>query len=85
MQENLKFRETRKVLARVDRKEVVYINHVIESYDGIMMMTTIDSKEARVEFNISPYLYKEAEDILYALSKETSLKIIGKDENIIHE
>ena len=63
MRENLTFRETRKIVARVDRKEVVYINHVIESYDGIMMMTTVNPEEAKVEFNISPYLYKEAEDV----------------------
>jgi hypothetical protein len=85
VKENLKSRETRKVLARVDRKEIVYINHIIESYDGVMIMTTVYPEEARVEFNISPYLYEEAEQILCALSKETSLKIIEKDENIVHE
>jgi len=77
----VKYDEVKKVVARVNRRDIVYINHIIESYDGVMLMTTLDPAEARVEFNISPFLYGEALTILRELSKETSLEIIQRDSS----
>lgn len=76
----LRYKETIKIIAKVKKKDIMYINSIIEAYEGVMVMRTIDPKEATVEFDVSPYLYSEAEKILSEISKETFLEIIRKDK-----
>lgn len=77
----MKYLEVKKVIARVNRNDIAYINHIIESYDGVMLMTTLDASEAKVEFNVSPFLYEEALTILRELSRETPIEILQRDKS----
>ena len=48
--------------ALVDTKNIVFLHWIIESYDGIAIMRTLDSKQGLVEFQVSPdytNLFKE--------------------------
>ncbi|HUU50834.1 MAG TPA: DUF4911 domain-containing protein [Nitrospinota bacterium] len=76
----MKHKKTIKIIARVKKKDIMYINSIIEAYEGMMVMRTIDPKEATVEFDVSPYFYSGAVKILSEISKETFLEIIHKDK-----
>ncbi len=55
--------ETVRKVYRVDRREINYLRTTLESYDGMVMVTTIDPYEARIEIMISP----GCEDLVSAL------------------
>ena len=46
--------ETIKKIYRVDRREINYLRVIIESYDGMAVVKTIDPYEALIELQISP-------------------------------
>jgi hypothetical protein len=48
---------------RVDRKDISYLRWIIESYDGMAFMKTIDPYNALIELEISP----GCEDLLFEL------------------
>ncbi|MGD2125593.1 MAG: DUF4911 domain-containing protein [Desulfobacteraceae bacterium] len=39
---------------RVDRREIIYLRVIIESYDGMAIVRTVDPNEALIELQISP-------------------------------
>ena len=54
--------DTVNLKALVDTKNIVFLHWIIESYDGIAIMRTLDSKQGLVEFQVSPdytNLFKE--------------------------
>lgn len=81
----MRYKKTNRIIARVKREDIIYINSIAEAYDGIMVMRTVDPEEALVEFDISPYLSLESERILSALSKETPLEIVHADKSEPYE
>jgi len=38
----------------VERREISYLRYIIESYDGMALVRTIDPHEARIEIMIAP-------------------------------
>lgn len=78
--------ETIKNIYRVDRREINYLRVIIESYDGMAVVRTIDPYEALIELQISPgckdlifelldYLRKNEAINLTPLNIENELKI----------
>jgi hypothetical protein len=55
--------ETIKLLCQVERKDIGYFSWIIQSYDGIAVLKTIDPNKAIVELQISP----GCEDIIFEL------------------
>jgi hypothetical protein len=69
-------------MLQVDKKDIIYLNSIIDSYEGIAIMRTIDKKLG----NVVIYTTAKFEDIvikiLEALKAEgVLLKIIGKETN----
>jgi len=46
--------ETNKYVFRTDRRELNYLSLIIESYDGMAVVKTIDPYEALIELCVSP-------------------------------
>jgi hypothetical protein len=46
--------KTNKKLFMVDRSKISYIRWIIESYDGMAIVTTIDPIKAVIELKIAP-------------------------------
>ncbi|MFC1863383.1 DUF4911 domain-containing protein [Thermodesulfobacteriota bacterium] len=65
--------ETTNQIFCVDRQEINYLRVIIESYDGMAIVRTIDPYDALIEIQISP----GCEDILFML-----LKSLERTENI---
>lgn len=62
--------ETVKKYLRVDRRQIAYFKFILEAYDGVGVLTTLDAASGRVVLNISPDCVAEAEMIIAALQKE---------------
>lgn len=46
--------ETTKKRYRVDRRQISFIRFILEAYDNIAVMTTLDSREAVVQITVAP-------------------------------
>jgi hypothetical protein len=47
-------RNTTRLFYQVERKSVCFIKFIIEAYDGIALMKTIDPLTAVIELNVAP-------------------------------
>jgi hypothetical protein len=66
--------ETIKFSYQIERKDISYLSWIIQSYDGIAVLKTIDPYKAIIELQISP----GCEDIVFEL-----LDALKEQEEII--
>ncbi len=66
--------ETIKLSYRVERKDISYLSWIIQSYEGIAVVKTVDPYKAIIELQISP----GCEDIIFEL-----LDALKKQEGVI--
>jgi Domain of unknown function (DUF4911) len=57
-------------MIRVDRSEISFIKFILEAYDGIATMTTMDARQGMVLLRIAPGCEKEVEALLRDLGKD---------------
>lgn len=58
---------------RLDRAGVAWLRFLVEGYDGLLFLRTLDGREALVELAWSPSCGDEAEAVLAALVTECGL------------
>ncbi|MGA1862648.1 DUF4911 domain-containing protein [Deferribacter thermophilus] len=63
-----------------DKKDIIYLNAIIDSYEGIGIVRTIDKEKGKVVVYSTNGLYKYALEVLDSLKKE-GVKI----ENLVIE
>ena len=68
--------ETIKKYCRVDRREISFLKFILEAYDGLAVLTTIDSKKGIVVINIAPGCEADVEMILQDLKKNVMIENI---------
>ncbi|KAA0259312.1 DUF4911 domain-containing protein [Deferribacter autotrophicus] len=61
---------TVRVKFKTDKKDIIYINSIIDSYEGIGIVRTIDKKEGKVVVYSTNGMYKYVVDVLNELKKE---------------
>ena len=61
--------ETNKYIFRADRKELNYLRLIIESYDGMAVVKTLDPHEALIELCVSPGCDTIALELIDSLKK----------------
>lgn len=59
---------------RVDRRNLVYLQFIVESYEGLAVVTTVDPKEAVVRVSFPACRSTEVDDLVRELRAEISLK-----------
>jgi Domain of unknown function (DUF4911) len=62
--------ETIRKIIRVDRREIGFLKFILEAYDGIAVMTTIDARQGIVLLRIAPGCEKEVEAVLRDLGRD---------------
>jgi len=62
--------ETIKQRYRVDRREIAFIRFIIEAYDGLAVVTTLDPEAGLIEFQIAPGCEQDLETILQDLKQD---------------
>lgn len=68
--------DTIRIVARISRKEIIYVNSLLEARDGIAVMSTVDAGQGLIEFQVSPDFLDEMASFLAALSSELSADIL---------
>jgi hypothetical protein len=66
-----------KLLYQIDRKSVCVLKFLIEAYDGIAQLKTIDPYVAVVELNVAPGCESVVGQLLESLTRELSVRRIG--------
>ena len=61
---------TIKKFLRVDRREICFIRFILEAYDGIATMTTIDAHQGVVMLLIAPGCEGDVEEVFQGLKKD---------------
>jgi hypothetical protein len=58
------YAETIKRHYRVDRREIAFIRFILEAYDGLAIVKTLDPQTGLIEFQIAPGCEQDVEVIL---------------------
>ncbi len=66
--------ESLKKYYRVDKKKIGYIKFIIEAYDGIAVLTTVDSGKGIISLSIPPGCETDIKDLMENLSKRIMIK-----------
>ena len=66
--------ETVKKRYRVDRREIAFIRFIIEAYDGLATVTTLDANTGLIEFQIAPDCEQDVEAILLDLRQDIMME-----------
>ena len=61
--------KTIKKYFRIERREICFLKFIIEAYDGIAVLTTIDPAKGIVVINIAPGCEEEVEMIIKDLKQ----------------
>ncbi len=72
--------EITKKYYQVDKKEIAYIKFILEAYEGISILTTIDSSEGIIVLRIAPGCLEEVEIVLNDLRKTISIESVNIEE-----
>lgn len=61
--------ETIKKYYRVDRKEIAYIKFILEAYDGIAVLKTVNPGKGVIELMIAPGCENDVDAVMRDLEK----------------
>ena len=74
MSTNNKLTGTIKQRYRVDRSEIAFIRFVVEAYDGLAVVTTLDPETGLIEFQIAPGCEQDVETLLQDLKQNIMME-----------
>ena len=66
--------ETIKKYYRIERKEICFLKFIFEAYDGIAILTTVDSDSGIVMFHIAPGCEDDVEMIIEGLQNDMMIE-----------
>jgi len=71
----LKTRQASKYILSIDRKEICYLQWIIESYDGMASVRTINPANGDIEISIAPGCKEEIASLIRYLREEGSIHV----------
>ena len=76
--------ETIKKYYRIDRREICFIKFIVEAYDGLAVLTTVDPEAGIVILYIAPGCEADVETILQELKKDIMIEELDEHQKYIH-
>jgi hypothetical protein len=67
------------VILSIEKSEICYLQWMIESYDGMAIMRTIDPTKGTVEISIAPGCTKEILSVINYLKDDGSIHVKAGD------
>jgi len=75
--------ETIKKYYRADRRKISFLKFILEAYDGLAVLTTVDSKKGIVVINIAPGCEADVKMILQDLKQNVMIENIPSKKQVI--
>ena len=72
--------QTRKYILSIEKSEICYLQWIIESYDGMAIMRTMDPMSGTVEISIAPGCTEEIVSLIDWLKEEGSIHLKAGSE-----
>ncbi|MCD6224082.1 MAG: DUF4911 domain-containing protein [Deltaproteobacteria bacterium] len=69
--------KTIKKYFRIERREICFLKFIIEAYDGIAVLTTIDPAKGIIVINIAPGCEEEVEMIIKDLKQTIMIESLN--------
>ena len=66
---------------RVDRRQIHYVQFILEAYDGVATLTTVDAREGRVQLAVPPGGEVNARSLMEALERELGRGRLKREED----
>ena len=85
MSSSLESVETIKRYYRVDRREIAFLRFILEAYDGIAVLETLDAKTGIVVFHVAPGCESEVDAILQDLKNDVMLASISPKNSLVND
>jgi hypothetical protein len=70
-----------KEVFQVDRNEIAYLRVIIESYDGMAVVRTLDPWKALIEIQVSPGCLSMVHGLVEDLAERERVKLIPQSEH----
>ena len=70
---------------KVSPRDLAYVKFIVESYDGLAILRTVDPREGIVEWMISPDLVGEAEELIESLREEIPILPVAPPRTRPHD
>lgn len=71
--------ETKKKFYRVDRREISFVKFILEGYDNIAVLSTIDPGLGIVQLTIAPGCEREVEMVLHELKNNVMIEPVPRE------
>jgi len=65
---------------RVDRREIGYLKFIIEAYEGMAVVTTVNSEKGIIFLTIAPGWEEDTDRVLKALQKQILMESLPAGE-----
>jgi len=72
--------ESIKKYYRIDHREIYFLKFIIEAYDGIAVVTTIDKNSGIISIQISPGCEGDVDMVINELKKDIMIKHINDNQ-----
>jgi len=76
--------QTVKLILSIEKREICYLQWIIESYDGMASMRTIDPAHGKVEISFAPGCRGEIFSLIRRLEEDRSIHVKEKREHFFH-
>lgn len=71
--------DSTQVRIKVNPKEIIYIHGILEAYDHLAIVRTLDNRNGILELLASPSFLEDLRELLNALSMEIALEILNPE------
>ena len=73
--------ETTKQYFKVDGKQISFLKFLLEAYDGIANLTTLNPKLGHIVINIAPGCEEDVKTLLWEIKDDVVMEQIKNDES----
>lgn len=66
---------------RIDPRQIHYLQFILEAYEGVATLTTLDAREGRVQLAVPPGGEADARRVMEALEGELGRERLKREED----
>jgi hypothetical protein len=75
--------ETVRVLLQAPRRDIVLLRGIIEGYEGVAILRTVNAVQGLLELLVAPAFHDTVFDLLHALAHDMDLYVLGVNHPLL--